>query len=105
QGDIFLALYGGVLVSTLIAGPAIDAYGNKPVLTACAAIAAMSMFAFASARSFATTMAVSFVLGLGGGPLNTAANALVAEIYDDRERPPKLSIVQTFFGVGALTAA
>jgi fucose permease len=105
QGALFLALYGGVLVSTLIAGPAIDSYGNKVVLTLSAAVAALSLGAFAAVHAFHPAIAVSFLLGLGGGPLNTSANALVAEIYDDRDRGARLSVVQSFFGTGALTAA
>jgi fucose permease len=105
QGDIFLLLYGGVLVSTLIAGPAIESYGNKSVLASCAVIAAVSFAAFANVRSFYSAMAVAFVLGLGGGPLNTAANALVAEIFAADRRASMLSLVHSFFGVGALAAA
>ncbi len=104
QGDVFLALYAGVLLSTLIAGPAIDSFGNKPVLSICAVISAISLGALAFARGFPAGMAVAFFLGCGGGPLNTSANALVAELYD-RERAAMLNIVGMFFGAGALTAA
>src|SRR5438093_2594304 len=33
QGDIFMLLYAGVFVSTIIVGPIIDSFGNKTVLT------------------------------------------------------------------------
>jgi fucose permease len=104
QGDVFLALYGGVLLSTLLSGPAIDSFGNKPVLAVCAAIAAVSFAIFGLAHSFAGAMAVAFVLGFGGGGLNTSANALVAELYDEN-RASMLNVVAMFFGAGALSAA
>jgi len=32
QGDVFLVLYLGVFVSTILVGPVIDSFGNKVVL-------------------------------------------------------------------------
>src|SRR5712692_4328745 len=36
QGDIFLMLYFGIFVSTVIVGPIVDTFGNKTVLTTSA---------------------------------------------------------------------
>jgi MFS family permease len=58
QGDIFLMLYFGVFVSTIIVGP-------------------------------------------GGGGLNTAANALVADLYPDN-RGTMLNLLGVFYGCGAV---
>lgn len=104
QGDIFLALYVGVLVSTLLSGPAIDSLGNKPVFATSAALSAVAFGGFAYAQSFPSGLVAASLLGLGGGGLNTGANALVAELYDEN-RAARLNVVQSFFGFGALTAA
>ena len=101
QGDILLALFFGVFVSTVLAGPMIDSFGNKLVLTISAVIAAISLAAFSMTSSFGPAMIMAAILGFGGGGLNTSANALIADIYPEN-RGAMLNVVGTFFGVGAL---
>ena len=43
QGNVFLLLFMGILVSTLVAGPAIDSIGNKIILVASSALVAAGM--------------------------------------------------------------
>ena len=40
QGNMFLLLYLGILLATLLAGPVIDAMGNKLILVSSAALVA-----------------------------------------------------------------
>lgn len=101
QGDIFLALFFGVFLSTIIAGPTIDSFGNKVVLTVSAALVTIALVMFASASSFVSALAAAAILGFGGGGLNTSSNALVADIYPEN-RGTMLNIVGMFFGFGAL---
>ena len=101
QGDIFLSLFFGVFLSTLVVGPMIDSFGNKLVLTISAVLVTMALAAFAGANSFQMGVAAAFVLGVGGGGLNTAANALVADLYAEN-RGEMLNILGTFYGFGAL---
>ncbi len=101
QGDIFLALYLGVFLSTLLVGPVIDSFGNKVVLGASALLVAAAFAFFSIAASYPAAIAAAFLIGFGGGGLNTAANALVADIYRD-ERGAMLNVVGVFFGFGAL---
>jgi len=103
QGDVFLALFVGVLASTIIAGPVIDSFGNKLVLATCATLVMLALALLAAAASFASAAAMAFVLGFGGGGLNTAANALVADLYA-ADRGAMLNVVGMFFGVGAVVA-
>src|SRR5436190_13564216 len=79
QGDIFLALYLGVFVSTIVVGPVIDSYGNKVVLGTSGVLVTAALLLFSAAASFVAALAAGFLLGFGGGGLNTAANALVAD--------------------------
>src|SRR6266550_3948951 len=101
QGDIFLALYLGIFVSTIIVGPVIDSFGNKIVLIVSAVGVVAGLLGFIVAASFVTAMIAAFVLGFGGGGLNTAANALVADLYADN-RGAMLNLLGVFFGFGAL---
>ena len=101
QGDVLFLLFLGILLSTIVVGPIIDAFGSKPALTVGAALVALSLALFARAGSFAAAGVAAVVLGLGGGALNTSCNALVVAIYTD-SRAAMLSILGTFFGVGAL---
>lgn len=101
QGDIFLALFFGVFLSTIVVGPVIDSFGNKLVLVTAASLVAVGLSLVATVHSFGPAIFASLLLGFGGGGLNTSANALVADLYPGA-RGPRLSVVQAFYGVGAL---
>jgi FHS family glucose/mannose:H+ symporter-like MFS transporter len=101
QGNILLLLFFGVFVSTIVVGPIIDRFGNKVVLTLSAALVTASLVIFSVATTFVAAAAAAFLLGLGGGGLNTSSNALVADLYPER-RGAMLNILGTFFGFGAL---
>lgn len=101
QGNIFLTLFFGVLVSTLLTGPVFDSFGSKTVLVASAVIVTASLVAFSTARSVPAAIVAAFALGFGGGGLNTAANALIADLYVE-ERGAMLNYLGMFFGFGAL---
>jgi FHS family glucose/mannose:H+ symporter-like MFS transporter len=102
QGDIFLLLFLGVFVSTVIVGPIIDSYGNKLVLTLSALLVTAALIGLSAVHSFGTAIVCTFFLGFGGGGLNTSANALVADLYDEN-RGAMLNLLGTFFGFGALS--
>lgn len=101
QGDIFLLLFFGVFLSTVLAGPAIDSFGNKFVLTLAAALVTAGLAIFSFALSYFSAMAGAFVLGFGGGGLNTATNVLVSEVYAEN-RGAMLNLLAAFFGFGGL---
>jgi fucose permease len=101
QGDIFLVLYLGVFLSTILVGPVIDSFGNKVVLLTSGLLVTAALVLFSAAASFSAAIAAAFLLGFGGGGLNTSANALVAAVYPG-ERGAMLNIVGMFFGFGAL---
>ena len=101
QGDIFLMLFFGVFVATLITGPVFDSFGSKAVLASSAAIVTAALVGLSVARSFPGAAAAAFALGIGGGGLNTATNALIADLYTE-ERGSMLNYLGMFFGFGAL---
>src|SRR6266404_4129394 len=101
QGTILALVYVGVLLATPLAGPVIDAFGNKVVMLSSALLVTVSLISFTFAGSFAAAALAGVPLGIGGGGLNIAANALVSDVYGD-ERGPMLNYLGMFYGVGAL---
>jgi len=102
QGTMFLWLYLGVFVGSLVVGPLIDHLGNKANLLASSLIVSAAMIVFAGAHSFGTASVAAILLGAGGGGLNTCTNLLVSDLYTDR-RGPMLNLLGIFFGVGAIS--
>jgi FHS family glucose/mannose:H+ symporter-like MFS transporter len=101
QGDLFSVLFIGLLVSTAVVGPTIDRFGSKVVLVSASAMVTAALMAFALARGFGAAAVAALLLGVGGGWLNTATNALVSDVFPD-ERGRMLNLLGTFFGIGAL---
>jgi MFS transporter, FHS family, glucose/mannose:H+ symporter len=102
QGTLFLLLYLGIFLSSLVVGPLIDHLGNKANLLASSLVVAAAMVCFVEAHSFATAGGAAILLGLGGGGLNTCTNVLVSDLYAAR-RGPMLNLLGIFFGVGAIS--
>ncbi len=101
QGDLFLLLYVGVLIASILSGPLIDRLGNKLVLLVSALLVSGALVGFTEAQSFGVAAVSGVILGLGGGGLNTASNALVSDLYG-QERGAMLNVLGVFYGVGAL---
>ncbi len=102
QGDLFSALFVGLLVATAAVGPLLDRFGSRPVLLSASAAVTVALVWLAGARSFPAAALACVLLGAGGGWLNTATNALVSDLYaEDRGR--MLNVLGIFFGVGALS--
>lgn len=101
QGNLFLLLYFGVLVASLVVGPLIGRAGNKLVLLVSALLVMGALAGFAAAESFATAAICAAALGLGGGGLNTSTNALVSDLYGDA-RGKMLNALAAFYCLGAL---
>ncbi len=101
QGDLFSVLFTGLLLATAVVGPLLDRFGNKPVLVSASAMVTVALAAFALARGFGAAAAAALLLGIGGGWLNTASNALVSDVFPD-DRGRMLNLLGIFFGIGAL---
>lgn len=99
QGSLAAILYIGFLLATPFVGPIIDRFGNRPVLATSALVSALSLSAFSLLTSYSQALVVAVVLGLGGGGLNIASNALTADVFGD-ERGRYLNYLGIFFGVG-----
>ena len=100
-GTLFSILPFGMLTGSLLFGPIADRYGYKILLSvSCLFLfAGFEGIAFASSKNL-ITISVFFV-GCGGGAINGATNAMVADI-SERDKGAKLSLLGVFFGIGAL---
>jgi len=92
----------GVLLGSLFFGPVVDRFGYKIILVVSTILALLGLEGLSFFNELSVLSFCIFLIGLGGGMLNGATNALVSDIADDKERSSRLSILGVFYGIGAL---
>ncbi len=100
-GRLFLLMNFGMLVGSLLFGPICDRFGFRALLTTSLIMVGGTFATLALARSYGAILGSLAILGLGGGALNGATNALINDISPDR-RASALNRLGIFFGCGAL---
>jgi fucose permease len=100
-GALFVLMSFGILVGSVVFGPTVDLRGYKGVLMLAAALIALGLAGIAYASGLAALRFAIVLVGLGGGVINGATNALVADVSAG-ERSAGLSLLGVFFGVGAV---
>ncbi len=93
----------GILAATVFIGPVLDTAGAQPVLAVALALIAGSLALMPDCHSYAELAAAALAYGLGGGVLNTATNALVADLRAEG-RGAALNRLGFSFSLGALAA-
>ncbi len=101
SGNIALAQAIGMIIASVSAGPIIDRQGKKIALVTSLALIAGSLFLLQSSTGYEMQLLWVFVLGLGGGILVTAANALAGDVNEER-RSSTLNFLNLFFGLGGM---
>lgn len=102
NGAIAFAQAIGLAIASVSAGPLIDLKGKKTAMVAGLATICAALGFLPSAGHDYTAVIVSLaVLGLGGGVLVTAANALASDVNPSR-RASMLNQLNLFFGLGGL---
>jgi FHS family glucose/mannose:H+ symporter-like MFS transporter len=100
-GTLFSIMPLGIIGGSLLFGPVCDRYGYKPLLV----ISSLLMFAGFEGLALTGTTGLLIVsvllIGLGGGAINGATNAVVADI-STTGKGADLSLLGVFFGIGAL---
>lgn len=100
-GTLFSILPVGIIGGSVLFGPVCDRYGYRLLLP----VSALLMFAGFEGLAFTDTVWILtlsvFLIGLGGGAINGATNAVVADISTNG-KGADLSILGVFFGIGAL---
>lgn len=100
-GYLLSILPFGILAGSLLFGPIVDSYGYKALLIVCALLVLLGMEGIAYADTMMKLNVSVFLIGFGGGGLNGATNALVADISDET-KGANLSLLGVFYGLGAL---
>jgi fucose permease len=100
-GTLFSILPFGILLGSLVFGPASQRVGYRPVLSASAFLVFLGFQGMAFTSDIAWLRVAVFVFGLGGGIVNGATNAVVSDISETR-KSANLSLLGVFFGLGAL---
>jgi len=100
-GTLFSIMPIGIIGGSLLFGPVCDRYGYKPLLV----LSSLLMFAGFEGLALTNTTGLLTIsvlmIGLGGGAINGATNAVVADI-STTGKGADLSLLGVFFGIGAL---
>jgi FHS family glucose/mannose:H+ symporter-like MFS transporter len=100
-GALFSFLYLPQIPMVFLAGPLIDRFGKKPILTGGFLFCAVALAGIAYAPSYSILGALLVALGLGGSSAMTAANTLIPDLYPE-SASSALNLGGVFFGVGAI---
>ena len=102
KGTIALANALGLVAASVSVGPLIDRKGKKIALLAGLVLVCTVLFWLPnSGRAFGAIITCMALLGLGGGIIVTAANALVSDVNEAR-RGSMLNLLNLFFGLGGM---
>src|SRR6266849_6612130 len=86
----------GLIIASLSVGPLIDNEGKKIGLVLGLALITIALFLLPRSTGFGSIGIYMLLLGLGGGIIVTAANALVSDINPER-RGTTLNLLNLFF--------
>ena len=99
KGTVALAQAIGLIIASVSVGPLIDNKGKKTGLLLGLAMIAVALWSLPSAGAYGPILGLLLLLGLGGGIIVTAANALVSDI-NPASRGSVLNFLNLFFGLG-----
>ncbi len=100
-GSLFTLLSLGILVASLIFGPMVDRIGYRMPLALATTLVAVGLLVIALSNAIMSVAVGIALIGFGGGIVNGAANALVADVTTD-SKAAGLSLLGVFFGIGAV---
>lgn len=100
-GALFTAVFGAAIVSTALAGWAVDQFGGRRVAAAGLALNGLALLAIPWAPSFPGLLGAAALLGFGDGAVIVAVHTLVARLNPEQEAAA-LNRLNVFFGIGAI---
>lgn len=101
KGTVAMVQAIGLVIASISVGPLIDTKGKKTALMLGLALITLALFALPSASSYGLLMLFFLILGIGGGIVVTASNALASDVSESR-RASVLNFLNLFFGLGGL---
>ncbi len=100
-GTLFSILPLGILTGSLLFGPIADRFGYRLLLSVSCLLMFVGFEGIAFSDSMILLKLAIFCFGTGGGAINGATSAVVADISE--QKGAALNILGVFFGLGALT--
>ena len=91
----------GLIIASVSAGPLIDNEGKKVGMVLGLALITLALVLLPRSSGFASIATYLLLLGIGGGIIVTAANALASDVTPER-RGTTLNLLNLFFGLGGL---
>ena len=101
NGTIAFAQALGLIMASLAVGPLLDNEGKKLGIILGLAFISIALYALPRSPGFRSILLLLFLLGVCGGIVVTAANALVSDV-GEAHRATALNLVNLFFGLGGL---
>ena len=95
NGTIAFTQALGLMIASVLVGPLLDNEGKKIGLVLGLILVAVALLGLPKSSGFGSVAALMFVLGLGGGVVVTAANALI-------NGPSESNLLNLFFGLGGM---
>lgn len=100
-GSLFSILPVGILIGSITFGPIADKWGYRWVLSSAGLFLGLGFFGIAHAHSMNLLRLCILVFGVGGGVMNGATSALIADLSETRNKIANLNWLGAFFGIGA----
>ena len=101
NGTIAFTQALGMIIASVGVGPLLDSEGKKIGLILGLALIAIALYALPRSPGFRVILFLLFLLGVGGGIVVTAANALASDAGGEH-RAAAMNLVNLFFGLGGL---
>ena len=92
----------GIIAGTIICGAVMDRYGYKALLISASLALAIGLCGFIFCHELWQLIISAFLIGAGGGVLNSETIAIISDIYGDNLRGTMLSILGASYCVGSL---
>lgn len=101
NGTIAFCQALGLIIASVSVGPLIDNEGKKVGMVLGLFLITLALTLLPRSTGFGTTASYLLLLGLGGGIIVTAANALASDVSPEH-RGTTLNLLNLFFGLGGL---
>jgi len=101
NGTIAFCQALGLIIASLAVGPLIDNEGKKVGMLLGLTLITLALVLLPKSSGYTTIAAYLFLLGIGGGIIVTAANALASDVSPEH-RGTTLNLLNLFFGLGGL---
>lgn len=100
-GSLFSILPVGILIGSITFGPIADKQGYRWVLSVASLFLGIGFLGIAHASSINVLRLCILIFGTGGGVINGATSALVADLSETQNKIANLNWLGAFYGIGA----